>query len=200
MIEQSGRKIPAAYENPFDNLVIDTAEWLNALLYPLGVTPNMMTTVSLILGICSAYLLHQRIYVFAGALFMLAYLLDCMDGNFARKYDMVTNFGDWYDHVSDVLKISLTVFVVCLSKYPATKEKVLFVVVTIVLFITSQVQLGCQERIYTSMQSDTLGFMKTLCCVDEPTDMIVYTRWLGCGTLILFITLFIFYLSFRYPK
>ena len=34
----------------------------------------------------------------------VGYFFDCMDGHFARKYNMVTEFGDMYDYITDLSK------------------------------------------------------------------------------------------------
>ena len=38
---------------------------------------------------------------------MLGYYFDCIDGPMARKYNMVTVFGDYYDHGTDIICFTL---------------------------------------------------------------------------------------------
>lgn len=45
------RKIPRNYENPIDSILIDICDYIGPFLYKLHVTPNMITSISLILGI-----------------------------------------------------------------------------------------------------------------------------------------------------
>ena len=64
----------------------------------------MITTVgfaSSLLG--SYYLYNYKIWKFV--LYTFAYLCDCMDGYMARKYKLETKFGDYYDHVTDVVQM-----------------------------------------------------------------------------------------------
>ena len=42
-------------------------------------------------------------YIISAILYLTRYIFDCIDGFYARKYNMTTVFGDWYDHISDIL-------------------------------------------------------------------------------------------------
>ena len=44
------RKIPREYDNPIDNILVDLSEFLNPYFHRLNFTPNMITTLSLILN------------------------------------------------------------------------------------------------------------------------------------------------------
>ena len=50
-----GRKIIRKYENPIDNLLLDIAIPMNTFLYKLKFTPNMLTTISLLLSLLGSY-------------------------------------------------------------------------------------------------------------------------------------------------
>ena len=99
----SARKLPAKYENPIDNFLVSIAEKLNPIFYNLGFNPNGITTLSLIFGILFNYYYFNKKYEMAATMMMISYFFDCMDGNFARTYNMQTKFGDYYDHIKDVL-------------------------------------------------------------------------------------------------
>ena len=60
----NGRKIDVIYENPLDNILIDLADKLTPLLYNNKITPNMVTTLSLILGIISGIYLYKDFLYF----------------------------------------------------------------------------------------------------------------------------------------
>jgi len=101
------RKTHGDLENPIDNLFIDMAESTNSFYRSLRFTPNMLTTISLMLAILAVYLFFYDYRVLAAIIFLISYYFDCADGSFARKYNMVTDFGDIYDHVADIIKIIL---------------------------------------------------------------------------------------------
>jgi phosphatidylglycerophosphate synthase len=72
-------------------------------LAPRGVSPNLVTTVVLLLGLASGLLLAsgERWMMNLGAgLFMLAMLGDHIDGNLARATGKTSTFGHYYDHVA----------------------------------------------------------------------------------------------------
>jgi CDP-alcohol phosphatidyltransferase len=102
--EPSGRKIPPSLENPIDNFFIGAAETLNPALRRAGVTPNILTSLGLLAGMTSARLLARGHPRASAVLYLVSYFFDCADGNMARKYGMVTQFGDWYDHGADIAK------------------------------------------------------------------------------------------------
>ena len=99
------RKIERQIENPPDNFFIDLADISSDFYRDMGLTPNMLTTVSLFFGALSCYLLYHGYNLLAMITWFIAYYYDCADGFFARKYNMVTKLGDLYDHVSDVSKV-----------------------------------------------------------------------------------------------
>lgn len=67
------------------------------------VTPNALTTLGLVASLAAAWLLASgapRRSALGGALFMLAVLVDHMDGEFARLAGLTSRFGHYYDHVA----------------------------------------------------------------------------------------------------
>ncbi|MDH3236222.1 MAG: CDP-alcohol phosphatidyltransferase family protein [Alphaproteobacteria bacterium] len=72
-------------------------------LAPTGLSPNLVTTAVLALGIAAGLLLAsgERWMMNLGAgLFMLAMLGDHIDGNLARATGKTSRFGHYYDHVA----------------------------------------------------------------------------------------------------
>ena len=104
-MSSKARKIPEELENPIDNILIELAEKLNPYFYKLGFNPNGVTTLSLIFGILSCYFYYLKYYLFSSISMFISYFFDVMDGNFARRYNMQTQFGDYYDHELYLLSI-----------------------------------------------------------------------------------------------
>lgn len=178
-------KLSAQYENPIDAFLLRGVELISEPLHCMGVTPNMVTTASLIAGMGAAYTLKERKYELSAILTVLAYFLDCADGYMARKYKQTSNFGDWYDHVSDFVKLLSLLFVM----YKLDKRKFYQVVpVMIVTGLLSFIHLGCQEKVYGQNESSTLA-VTTKLCPGDPNKSIRYTKYIGCGTLTLVIVL-----------
>ena len=75
-------------------------------LADVGVTPNMVTLLGLLVSFASAYFYYRWdsspiSLIFAGVLVLLSGLLDAIDGVIARTTGKVTKFGGFFDSVSD---------------------------------------------------------------------------------------------------
>ena len=174
----NGRKIPSNMENPFDDLIISFCSKINPYLHRLGVTPNMLTTISLTIGILACYFIYESKFITGCLLYLIAYVFDCMDGNLARMTDNETIFGDIYDHTCDILKFSLFIFVICYNKNVA--HKAIFCTVSVILGMLAWIHLGYQEDIYNKPAI----FLKKRNS-ETPEAYIRYTKFFGVGTLIL---------------
>lgn len=177
-----GRKIDSNQENIFDNFFLVIAEWISPFFYQIGFTPNLITTLSFVFGVLSIwYLVHDQ-YTWAGLLYIVSYFFDVMDGYFARRYNMVSDHGDLYDHVKDVV-VFVTLLVVYLRKpdIPYGVKK-FFVIILAILYLLSMVYMGCQETIYAELnpgESPSLEFTQMLC--PDP-QLIGLVKWFGTGT------------------
>ena len=98
-------------ENPIDNIFYEIANIINPYLYKLNFTPNMITFCGLIFSIISHYYLYNYNILYAFIFIILAQFCDCIDGQYARKYNMVSEFGDLLDHGTDMFKYSVLCFI-----------------------------------------------------------------------------------------
>lgn len=185
------RKIERFEENPIDNLFLDLADQISIKLKSSQITPNTITTVSLIFGIMSYIALIHHCYISAASLFLIAYFFDCLDGHYARKYGMCTEFGDYYDHISDILKTSL----ILLGLYLIDKNKFRTIFPYIIgLFIFMMVHMNVQEKVY---DNDAFGKSLKVCdflpwiSTQNSKTIIRFSRFLGSGTFILFMVVLI---------
>ena len=142
----SSKKIPSHLDHPIDNILIDIAEHLNPYFKNLNFTPNMITLLSLIFGIISitGYIYHT--YIISGIMLFISYFFDCMDGNYARRYNMQSKFGDKLDHIKDWLVISFLIGGVLLHKKTSIKFKLISMFVLILLLLGSAIHTGCTEE------------------------------------------------------
>jgi phosphatidylglycerophosphate synthase len=99
--------IPAATSRepmkPWDSRL---ARWLVRPLHHTAVTPNHLTTASLLSGLTAAalYASGERAAAnWGGALYMLSALLDHADGEFARDAGKASAFGHMYDRLCDLV-------------------------------------------------------------------------------------------------
>ena len=190
----SGRKIKREYENPIDNLIIDTTGALNPIFYKLHFTPNILTTISLIIGLLSSLLIYKKYYISGGILFFISYMFDCYDGNFARKYNMASDFGDLYDHIGDLIKFSAFIYVFLKIKHISLKKIKRIILILIILGVLMLWHLGCQElnyKINKNSNKSVLNKFEVLCYKKEH---IKYSRYFGCGTFAFFISIYIIFI------
>ncbi len=188
------RKIPETFENPFDNILISMADKMNPYFHSASLTPNDLTTISLVLSIMAVYFLIKGCYQHAIILFLVSYFFDCCDGHYARSYNMETKFGDYYDHYGDIIKHLLLFF--ALYKMNPVKFKKIIPYGLFVIFL-ALVHLGCQEVYYGKYSSNTLNTLKYFCPAnkDNVESYLKITRFFGCGTSYLFMAWLIYWFS-----
>ena len=193
------RKIPRELDNPVDNLCIVISEQLSEIFHKFNFSPNQLTTISLLMGLLSLYMYIQGLYLISAVFFFIQYLFDCFDGYYARKYDMVTRFGDYYDHFKDVIIAILIIIPIIINYNSQNNYKKCLPYVLILFFFGSVIHLGCQEVYYGKNQSETLYHLKQFCPTKHDkasvTEIIKYTRFFGTGTFTLYI---IFLILFSY--
>ena len=191
------RKIPGELENPIDNVLLNLSEWLCPFLYKTGHTPNMITTYSLIMGVLSCYFLWKGQVFLFGICYAMSYFFDCVDGHFARKYHMETEFGDMYDHIKDVSVYIILIIVIYMkcSKNISIPLVILFLVFTYLMTM----HMGCQQRNYLDddEEPDHSKFLNTTRSLCPNKDDIKWTRFFGSGTYNLFLILMISYICYN---
>lgn len=200
------RKIPRKYECPIDNIFIDLADWMCPWYYKCGFTPNLLTTVSLIAGLMSIWFLYTN-QIFIALIFLwISYFYDCMDGHYARKYKMISQAGDWYDHVKDFIVTLLYLGVLFfvhgkgfLAIQDDSEHKLMVFSIVILLLISSlfccSYHLKLQEKYHNKQKhSPTLAFLGEVNFTENINmktmhDQLRISRFFGCGWFYLCLTL-----------
>ena len=126
MTKIEGIKLETQFENPIDLVLNSVAVKMNKILYVCHFTPNIITLISLIVSLIGVYYIQLKYYKLGALLFFVGYFFDCADGIFARKYNMTTKFGDYFDHISDIVKMILLYSVIQLSDLHQTNKIVFF--------------------------------------------------------------------------
>lgn len=192
---ENGRKIKKSFTNQFDNYLIHISDNLSPYFKRIGYTPNGITTISLILGLASLYHLYHHQPVEFGIYFILAYLFDCMDGHYARKYDMITEGGDKYDHYKDFALIIAVIYVI-FTRYEILDHPIVLIVL-ITFGILGTISTGCIERHSSkNHQSDTLKLIDAITpsketCVKHREIF----RFFGTGTLVIIFVIAVYYMN-----
>ena len=90
------------YEAAGDNYIFfPVANKLVTSMNDLGLTPNMVTYLSTASTLLSVYYIVNNNTKYAAIAYSIGYLLDCVDGKMARKYNMTSKYGMVLDLVSD---------------------------------------------------------------------------------------------------
>jgi hypothetical protein len=196
-------KLHETLEDPISQLFYDTSSMISPFLYQNGVTPNMVTIFRLVMIIISFfYFFEHKYYRTTAIIFVFAYFLDCLDGHMARKFNMVTKFGDYLDHCSDIITFVLAIFYIC--KSINEKYNYVFIIIIIILFL-SILHISCEERyidlIDLKRVSPSLDATKCICSKhiiddDNLEYMMDYTKVFGLGTSVILIAIVIWNFKF----
>lgn len=192
------RKILSEQENPIDDILITLSEKTFPFFKSLGFTANDITTLSLIFGIISIYALYKDQLVLFALTYLLSYFFDIADGGYARKYNITSTFGCYYDHIKDLL-VNVLVIAVLLKKHWENKRNVIIFVLYITIFgFMMTLNLGCQENIYDenekNNESPCLSIFRKM-CKNDPKNTIKFTRFFGCGTYVFLFIILVVYLN-----
>lgn len=203
MTNNTTEKIHYSLEDPISHLFYYISDLISPSLYRIGITPNMITFIRLIMGITAfTYFFKNKMYQQASILYILAYFGDCLDGHLARKYKMDTLIGDYLDNFTDGVILIISIFYIT-TNMTHNKQNEYIISILIVIFLISLIQIGCQERYIElhkisdnpSRSYDILK-VKYLCPKsyindDEIESTIEFTRLFGIGLYHLLVSLVI---------
>lgn len=170
-----------------DQLCYKIAEYALPIMRRLNFTPNIITMIGFLFKLTSIYLLLKtdRV-VLAAILFFIGYIFDCLDGAYARQYDMVTDLGDYLDHGCDIISAILLIIVVYI------KFGFEYTLVILLLFVLATYHISCQEAtIEDNNKSNTI----TDLCAD--TRHAERYRFIGCGNMMFLITIALIIIFWR---
>jgi len=195
------RKLPDEYENPFDILIYKIVIKIEPYFKKWNFSPNQITTIGNIFGIIGIYKLYQCKYIESAIFYFIRYIFDCLDGYYARKYDKVTIFGDWYDHISDIL--ILIVYIILLyvkNKKIFSKIGIIFVLMLYFMLL----HFYYQEIYYKNeKESPTINAIQkvipTFLLPKDDSDLsckLYKTKYFGNGTLVVIVMLILVYYAY----
>ncbi len=192
-------KLPYEYESPFDVLIYKSLHYTNPIYYRLGFTPNMITTVSFIFGLISAYLLYKQKYILSALVYAISYYYDCMDGSLARQYKMISKFGDLYDHLTDTIVIVAILWILITNTEMSKNYKLFGFILFIVFTLLLVVHTSHQEDYYNKIKNkdkENYSIMHTVLSKlfnINNHDNMRYTCYFGCGTWVVMYMCYLIY-------
>jgi hypothetical protein len=171
-------KVGAENESDFNNFIYVIVKRIVPVLYNLGFNANNVTTLSLIF--CFLTYNNLRLKNKVCIVYYFIYMvLDYADGYMARTYNMMSKFGDMYDHARDVIFHLFILNVI----YP-NKALVSIFIIGVVLSLNS---FACQEIIYEANCGDannnTIGWLKPFCSNNKMLDD--FNKYIGSGSVYL---------------
>ena len=186
------RKINKEYDDFFDNIYLTIIEHTVGIFYLFGFTPNMITLISTIIGLFSIINFQDGMYFKSAILFAISYYFDCMDGYMSRQYNMITKFGDYFDHIKDICVIAYMIYSLAIHN--------IYIFYFLIPFgIMSYLHLACQEvflkhKYKEDHEGDSLTLMLKIFpyeTIDDVTELLKKTRYCGCGTFNLIVCIMI---------
>jgi CDP-diacylglycerol--glycerol-3-phosphate 3-phosphatidyltransferase len=129
-----------------------------ALLKKLGLSPNAVTIIGLLINIVAAFLIARGMFITAGITILFAGVFDMLDGALARKMNKKTKFGGFLDSTTD--RISEGTFYLGLIYYYLKAGNpnlvMLSYAVMFLSFLISYIraragslQINCEEGLFT---------------------------------------------------
>jgi phosphatidylglycerophosphate synthase len=112
-----------------------------------GISPNLITTVSILFGLFVAYFIITEKFIIAGVFLMLTGLAALLDGTVAREGQMVTKFGKFYNSLADVVIDSIIMLsIIVYYYYVAENFPIIFAsfLLFIAIFITNHISMLMQ--------------------------------------------------------
>ena len=182
-----GAKLDRENDNFYDSFQYDIIEKISPFIHKCNITPDQITLLSFLCGLLSVYFLKNKQYEYAAIFWLLNYFFDCMDGYIARKYQIFSKYGDYYDHISDWTTYLLLLYVMFKDKNYKAIIIMAFFTLTLMFFV------DCQEKIYNKKHESPTLDSNPLSGICQNTENIKYAKWFSSGTFTLIIVLVILY-------
>lgn len=199
------RQLPLEYKNPIYVATLSLSEYLSPIFRKFRMTPNGITTLSLVFGLLAIWCLRHRtaggVFWF-GIWYLVQYFFDCMDGYYARKYQMTSKFGDWYDHLKDTFLYAVICYVL-VTQYGLLKSPVSIILIVGLAILQYWYNgcLGVYRADPTESQGHSVMNVARNWCT-YPTEsglkrLLSRLRWFGTSTCVINIWLVAIYLWYR---
>lgn len=195
---------PSSCQSTSDDLlpVTDRAVYaLSAsLLQPLhyfNVTPNYITSLSLLFALIAMYsLCTGRILAF-NVCMVVSYVFDSVDGCYARVYNMTSQGGDYYDHGKDQV-VALLLPIIVIQRYWKLFSWTTWLVLGFCLIIIYMIACTylCCVACYKRSKHNTYQYLSGI-CGDDPYTTIQCTKWFSPTNIFILCMVFINILEYQ---
>ena len=112
---------------------------LGRYFHARGWTPNMVTTLRLLLNILIIYCLLKRVFVAVPVmLVVISQILDDVDGMMARTYDQCSTFGKYFDGSVDSLLFLTIIYFLFVTRSSTMPRPVYIAMIVIYVIFVAQ--------------------------------------------------------------
>jgi CDP-diacylglycerol---glycerol-3-phosphate 3-phosphatidyltransferase len=129
----------------FPRLIQRAFEPTGRTLVRLGVSPNVLTTLGLMLIAGASLLIAQGHYLAGGGILLIGGLMDVFDGAVARASGRVTPYGGFYDSVSDRIADGMVLGAIAWSVVGQPRLLLLTLVALVAAEVTSYVRARAES-------------------------------------------------------
>ena len=137
------------------------AEKIIPYFHSVGLTPNHITSIGIILRCIGLYYFYHRKHIgYVVILFIIAWILDACDGLMARTYNQATSFGSLIDHISDAVYTILILFIV-FTRYNYKKELILLLILLFILIIV-QFKVKYMNKTYSKLENILYNYLPNI--------------------------------------
>jgi phosphatidylglycerophosphate synthase len=166
-----------------DTIMYNIVYLLDKIFRKLNFNPNIITSISIPFGIIGLYFFYKGSYL-SIPFYFIYILLDYSDGYFARKYDMVTDFGDYFDHIRDAV-FGITLIILFLLKiYNNNQHKIILIFILVLLISYICVAFSsfmCTEK--DQKNNNSMKWAKNMCICEE---FFKKNKFIDIGSLFVF--------------
>jgi len=180
------------FDNLFDNVMYNLSDYISPILYKYNITPNQITVLGIITGLMASYYLYIDELHLSLLFITLSCFFDDLDGHHARKYKLVSKFGDLLDHIGDIIKVACLLYVLYVkyfSNFYNIKELI------IIILIVNFVHNSC---IYEILDKHNTIFNRKFCVY--PTNYIEnvlnITKHFQNTILLVYLYIYLYYIKY----
>ena len=150
------------------------------LLASLGIHPNILTLIGMVINILAMILFSKGIFTWAALVIVFAGIFDIVDGEVARRTNRVTKFGAFFDSVID--RYSDLLLLLGLTVWYAKIHRIEYVWLTGLVLIGSALTSYTRARAESLIAACKVGFLErperiVLLVIGSLTDRMAAVLW-----------------------
>ena len=187
-------------DSPLEKIFLRISENLSHSLKKINTQPNNITTVGLLSTLFGIYFLFEGSLVCCIIFSLIGQFCDSLDGYYAKKFNMETTLGHYYDHVVDGIKLLGLLYAIHLRF--STRIKDIHINLLLLICFFSNINLAVKIRLKKINNQDYNTSLepwnKLGSLIGNENNLIQLSnisRFFDETSILLYILFFIFYIS-----